>query len=298
MKALIIVQNFLSKPINLMVVWFHNMIKEVCFFMIKAVFFDMDDTLLWDEKSVHEAFEATCKIAKEKYHVDAKELEEAVRHEAKNLYSLYETYSYVSQIGINPFEALWSDFSEPINNNLKKLSELAPQYRKEAWNRGLKKVGIDDFDLAVELSEQFPKERRKRPIVYEETFEVLNQLKEKYELLLLTNGDPSLQKEKIASVPQFSSYFKHIVISGEFGKGKPDPSLFQHALSLMNVNENEVVMVGDKLSTDILGACQSNIPSVWLNRKKLDRYMDVEPDYEIHHLQELVDLLQKAPVNR
>jgi len=265
--------------------------------MIKAVFFDMDDTLLWDEKSVNEAFMATCEVAMEKYNVDAKQLEEAVRHEAKELYSSYETFSYVSQIGINPFEALWSNFSEPINENLKKLNELAPQYRKEAWRKGLKRIGIDDIELAIELSEQFPKERRKRPYVYEETFDILNQLKEKYELLLLTNGDPSLQKEKIAGIQGFADYFKHIVISGEFGKGKPDPSIFKHALSLMNVKEHEVIMVGDKLSTDILGACQSKIPSVWINRKKLDRYMDVEPDYEIHYLQELVKLLQKAPVN-
>ena len=54
--------------------------------MIKAIFFDLDDTLLWDEKSVEEAFRATCKRAEEKYGVDPK-IEEAVRHAAKTLYA-------------------------------------------------------------------------------------------------------------------------------------------------------------------------------------------------------------------
>ncbi len=41
--------------------------------LLKAVFFDLDDTLLWDQKSVKEAFVATCEVAKEKYglNVDA-----------------------------------------------------------------------------------------------------------------------------------------------------------------------------------------------------------------------------------
>lgn len=281
-----------------MVTWFYKMFDlERSTFMIKAVFFDLDDTLLWDEKSVSEAFNAACLIAKEKYDVDPNKLEKAVRQKAKELYESYETYPYVAMIGINPFEALWSNFSEPKDDNLMKLKELAPNYRKEAWKRGLEAVGVDDSDLAIQLSEQFPIERRKRPIVYEETFKLLDQLKEKYDLLLLTNGDPSLQKEKISSVPGLSSYFSHILISGEFGRGKPDPSIFRHALSLMNVHEHEVIMVGDKLSTDILGAVKTNIKSVWINRKKLEPYMDVQPSYEIHHLEELVDILEKEPIN-
>ena len=55
--------------------------------MIKAVFFDLDDTLLWDQKSVKESFVATCKIAEERYGLDPNQLEEAVREAAKKLYS-------------------------------------------------------------------------------------------------------------------------------------------------------------------------------------------------------------------
>ena len=57
--------------------------------MIKAIFFDLDDTLLWDQKSVKEAFVATCKVAEEKYGVDHNILEEAVRKEARELYSSF-----------------------------------------------------------------------------------------------------------------------------------------------------------------------------------------------------------------
>ena len=45
---------------------------------IKAILFDLDDTLLWDKKSVQEAFLKTCKLAEERYNISAERLEEAV----------------------------------------------------------------------------------------------------------------------------------------------------------------------------------------------------------------------------
>ena len=73
--------------------------------------------------------------------------------------------------------------------------------------------------------------------MYDETFAVLDKLKGVYELLLLTNGDPSLQKEKLAGVPELAPYFNEIVISGAFGKGKPDASIFEHCLGLLNLKK-------------------------------------------------------------
>lgn len=96
-------------------------------------------------------------------------------------------------------------------------------------------MGIDDLELGQELAERFPLERRKSPFVYEETFDTLNQLKGNYQLLLLTNGSPELQNTKLEITPELVPYFDQIVISGDFGRGKPDPSIFEHALSLMGL---------------------------------------------------------------
>ena len=47
--------------------------------MIKALFFDLDDTLLWDKKSVATAFQKTCEAASQTHDIDPYKLEEAVR---------------------------------------------------------------------------------------------------------------------------------------------------------------------------------------------------------------------------
>lgn len=258
--------------------------------MKKAVFFDLDDTLLWDQKSVKESFKATCEYASNKYDINADSLEDAVREAARQLYSSYDTYEFTQMIGINPFEGLWGNFLDD-EENFRKMKEIVPSYRKNAWTEGLKTLGIDDDQFGLELAERFPAERRNRPFIYEETFPVLEKLKGNYKLLLLTNGSPDLQNTKLEITPELVPYFDHIVISGAFGRGKPDPSLFEHALGLMGVNKDEVIMVGDNLKTDILGASRIGMDSVWINREQKQKEIEVEPTYEIKHLDELFPIL-------
>jgi putative hydrolase of the HAD superfamily len=116
--------------------------------MIKAIIFDLDDTLLWDQKSIKEAFVATCKIAEERYGIEANQLEEAVREAARNLYSSYEFYPFTQMIGINPFEGLWGDFLDD-HDDFKKMKEVVPAYRKDAWTTGLRAMGVDDPRLWI-----------------------------------------------------------------------------------------------------------------------------------------------------
>lgn len=259
--------------------------------MLKAIFFDLDDTLLWDDKSISEAFKATCEYAAEKYEIEVEKLEDAVRLAAQELYSSYETYEFTKMIGINPFEGLWGNFGDE-GSEFNKMKDIVPGYRKDAWTKGLLSLGIDDDEFGEELAERFPLERKKKPFLYEETFSVLDELKGKYSLLLLTNGSPELQNTKLEITPELVTYFDQIVISGDFGKGKPDVSIFEHALELMNVNKDEALMVGDNLMTDILGASRAGMKSVWINRHNKERN-EVIPTYEITHLADLYPILQK-----
>src|SRR5699024_381256 len=260
--------------------------------MLKAIMFDLDDTLLWDKKSIAEAFKSTCNIAETRYAVDPVKLEERVRRNARTLYASYDTYDFTQMIGINPFEGLWGNFSDE-GDSFHQLKKIAPTYRKEAWTRGLKDLGIDDPEFGYVLAETFPTKRKESPFVYDDAFAVLDQLKGKYKLLLLTNGSPDLQQTKLELTPELAPYFEHIVISGAFGKGNPDPSIFEHALKLLSVEKDEALMVGDNLNTDILGASLAGIDSVWINREQKEK-TDVAPTFRITQLQELLALIEKV----
>ncbi|QKY68361.1 HAD family hydrolase [Lentibacillus sp. CBA3610] len=259
--------------------------------MLKAIMFDLDDTLIWDEKSVDEAFAATCLLAAQKSDVRPDLLEEKIRKNAQELFATYDTYEFTEMIGISPFEGLWADFDDE-GKSFERLRAIAPEYRKQAWTRSLKEAGVDDPELAIELAEKFQAERNKSQFVYEETFDVLDTLSDNYRLLMLTNGSPDLQQTKLNITPELTPYFDQIVISGAFGKGKPDPSIFEHALMLLSARKDEALMVGDNPNSDILGASRAGVSSVWINHHNVEAH-DISPTYEISRLKELLNVLKR-----
>ncbi|WP_440897393.1 HAD family hydrolase [Amphibacillus sp. Q70] len=254
--------------------------------MITTIFFDLDDTLLWDKQSIKKAFEATCKSVS---NLNPEKLEKAVRIEATKLYQNYSTYPFTQMIGINPFEGLWGTFDDE-GDDFQKMHQLMPEYRVDAWTNGLKACGIEDRQLGKKLAEQFIIERKKHPFVYSDTYSVLDQLKTKYQLLLLTNGSPSLQQTKLAITPEISEYMNSIIISGAFGYGKPDPKIFKFALEKANVPADQVMMIGDNLMTDILGANRTRIKNIWINHhNKIAK--EVKPTYEVPSLIDILPII-------
>ena len=75
-------------------------------------------------------------------------------------------------------------------------------------------LGIKDAAFGEQLAELFVEKRKESPFVYEETFQVLDKLKDEYQLVLITNGSPSLQQTKLEITPEIAPYFEHIIISG------------------------------------------------------------------------------------
>ncbi len=260
--------------------------------MVKAIFFDLDDTLLWDAKSIQSAFDETCKYAGSKVGIDPERLEKEVRKKARELYSSYDTYEFTKMIGINPFEGLWGDFPDEHHEQFMKMKEIVPEYREQAWTLGLENAGIHNKDLGKELAERFRTERKNHPFVYQDTFQVLDALKQEYRLVLLTNGSPDLQNLKLQMTKELLPYFEEVIISGAVGKGKPDKAMFQHALDRLSLAKEDVIMVGDNLKTDIKGANQAGIKSIWINRRN-ENPEEVIPDFEVSELSGLPELIKQ-----
>jgi putative hydrolase of the HAD superfamily len=93
--------------------------------------------------------------------------------------------------------------------------------------------------------------------------------------------------------PEIRPYFDHVIISGDFGKGKPDPSLFEYMMKKAGITPDEGIMVGDNLNTDILGSSRVGMRNVWINRENKPKNPDIVPTYEVTSLTEFLQLLEK-----
>lgn len=252
---------------------------------IKAIIFDMDDTLVVEEASAEAAFVAACLLVQEEYGIAPENFNRTVRQKARDLWYASPARQYCVDIGISSWEGLWARF-EGDDPNLQILREWAPTYRHQSWSNALVEFGIGDDALADGLSSKFQAERRMRHVVYSDVEPVLEELQESYRLALVSNGAPDLQREKLEG-SKLVPYFDVIIVSGEVGIGKPDSRIFATVLERLGVSAEKAVMVGNSLKSDIAGAQQAGIKAIWLNRDKKDNDNSVKPDYEITNLSKL-----------
>ena len=84
---------------------------------------------------------------------------------------------------------------------------------------------------------------------------------------LISNAPDDENVQNLIDMGGFRPYLDLILSSAAFGYGKPSPDIFNYALDALGVAASEPVMVGDTLRTDILGANQSGMRSIWITRR-------------------------------
>jgi putative hydrolase of the HAD superfamily len=233
--------------------------------LVKALIFDLDDTLIVEEASAIEAFYETSQQAERIYGVAAEKLGEAARKSCMELWRKAPARQYCLDIHISSREALWAQF-EGEDANLKLLHEWSPYYRLESWTKALSIFGIRNSALAALLAETYVRNRLKKQVLYPEVKVHLDQLSKEFSLAILSNGLSELQRKKI-NATGISRYFIDIVISEEVGFGKPDTRIFELSLSRLNLSPEQTWMIGDNLVRDIQPAKALGMRTVWLNRE-------------------------------
>jgi len=120
---------------------------------------------------------------------------------------------------------------------------------------------------------------------------LLTKLKEKFKMILLTNGLTAVQNRRF-SITNMKKYFEKIIISEEVGFKKPQKEIFE--LSLKDIeynNKNEILMIGDNLSSDILGGINFGIDTCWFNPLEKVGDENIKPTYHIQTFDELLLLV-------
>lgn len=117
-------------------------------------------------------------------------------------------------------------------------------------------------------------------------------LSERYILALTTNGVPFVQRRRLEKSP-LAHYFKdRVFISGEMDCRKPQKVYFDKVLQALDVRTRraQVLVIGDSLSSDIRGAFNAHLDSVWIHWPSAKPGI-VKPTYEVENLAQLAQLL-------
>ena len=227
----------------------------------RHLFFDLDHTL-WDfEKNANETLHTLY-----------------ARHD----FARYGTFS------VAEFVRVYSDINHALWRLYQSNKISQSQLREVRFTRTLTRLGVPEAEIPASISAEFTDILPHKTAVFPYTHEVLDYLKPKYRLHLITNGFNDNQGLKLAS-SNLTHYFEEVITSEHSGHLKPDPRMFAHALERTGATAAESLMIGDNLECDVLGAYNAGIDQVYFNPDKRRHFNQIT--HEISSLRELKEFL-------
>ncbi|EOV6322242.1 TPA: HAD family hydrolase [Vibrio parahaemolyticus] len=237
--------------------------------MLKAIFFDMDETLCGTsqaDKAAGQKFAAW----------------------------IQQTYPQVSDPQAFLQRYLQGVYKK-LNAEFPQLVALLPD--ENAFRCGLIQTilaenGIHiDAEQAQQAQHYFDSARMGAFTFFPGVKEMLTDLRKHYKLVVITNGPIFSQHPKLKAT-QMDECVDHIIVGGEEPEEKPAASIFQKALNLVDIKPEEALHIGDSLAADIAGANNMGILSVWVNATGASNPTEITPNFEIRETVELKEILK------
>ena len=231
--------------------------------MLKALFFDMDQTLCDTKKANNTAKQLMAREVEARYGsgVNGPDFADA----------------YVRGIYRE-----WTDQQRgrylPIAQNQSESAFRVLLIRDLLEGFGL--VNVSDEE-ALRLQDKFDNDRLEAFDFYPGIVEFLAEARELFTLVVITNGPEYSQVPKVEAV-NMAAHVDHVIIGGLEPEQKPARSIFEKALKLAGCKASEAIHVGDSLAADIAGAHHSHITSVWIQHQQpLDAELGLEPHHTV-----------------
>ena len=225
---------------------------------IKAVLFDVDDTLINTRKAQENAISEFRRFYKEFKDADDKE-----------------------------FKEKWNDITEECYNKYLAKEYSFEHMRAERMMKIFQSYGkIISEEEGKEIFKEYLKIYENNWMLFDDSEDVINFLKEKYKLAIISNGDSMQQRQKIENLG-LNKYFSDVFISEEVGFEKPKKEIFEIACKKINVMPENSIMIGDKFKVDIEGSINAGLNAIWVNRKN----QNIDYKYQIKELTELKNYL-------
>jgi len=151
-------------------------------------------------------------------------------------------------------------------------------------------IGVSyDQELIGNLLDDYAEEWVKRSTLFPGAMELLQKLRGKYRLGLISNASDKDTTWRIIRDLRLKDLFATVVISGEFGWRKPSPLIFNEALKELSAKPEYSIMVGDSFEADIIGANNLGIKTVYIDAE--NKTESEIPDITIQHIGQLYDRL-------
>jgi putative hydrolase of the HAD superfamily len=160
-------------------------------------------------------------------------------------------------------------FYNPINHAQWKLYRenkiTQEDLRFNRLNKTFEKLNYSaSIGLIDKISEQYITYLSTFPHLFEGAIELLEALKSRFRLHIITNGFDKVQQFKIEN-SGIKSFFEFVFTAEKVGFKKPHPEIFIQSLKTVNTTAEASIMIGDSFEADILGALNQGMQAIHFN---------------------------------
>lgn len=144
---------------------------------------------------------------------------------------------------------------------------------------------------AAELNGQYFENLAKGGRLLPGAMELVQSLAPRYRMYIVTNGNALSQEQRLQRCG-LMNYITDFYVSEAVGAAKPDLRYFQYVFSQIGEPEKaKYILVGDSLTSDILGARNAGIDSIWYNPKYQKNVLPEAPTYEVRSFDDITKIL-------
>ena len=142
------------------------------------------------------------------------------------------------------------------------------------------KIGVETTRV-VEFNQAYLNGLLDTVVFMPEAYETVKKLHPEYKQYIVTNGVKELQRKKIAKA-HIEEFFDGIFISDEIGYEKPHIEFFNYVFDrIPTKNPDEVIIIGDSLTSDIAGGIRAGIHTCWYHPSNEENHSDVKPEFTV-----------------
>ena len=148
-------------------------------------------------------------------------------------------------------------------------------------------------EFCLQMSDRFLDLCASKPYVVEGAHELMEHLAScDYRMHMCSNGFHEVQSRKLASCG-LGRYFTKVILSEDAGANKPSPRFFDYAFKVSGAKPETTLMIGDNYQTDILGAANAGLDTLFFNRfpEWQPAANDYQPTMYVTSLKEIIGLL-------
>src|SRR5690625_2372136 len=195
--------------------------------MIHTLFFDLDETLVQSSRATGKLF---CHI-KDYFSIDmqAEDIRAIFREQALKEMASLSQYHYLKDLNIGSYDLFYLNLKESSLNE-----KEIEQYRRMVCQNTIDQLTSYNHRLTTDSLITYKKEHwLKYYEPFDNVYHVLETLKSKYKLIIITNGFADIQQAKV-NFCHLNHYFEDVIVSSQFSIGKPAEQYFKYALKKAN----------------------------------------------------------------